>query len=129
MAPQAPPFVAWLGSDLEPAFEEILALISEIREDKRQRKLTIADIDSALIAEILRDSKFSPRLQKMFVESGSRVVAKWLNRAEFSAENKDELFFFLAGLGIVAHEIRTDRRINTLIAEAKKSAVKPPEQK
>lgn len=93
-------------------------MLEEHRCGKREAKLHRANIPKELWEEIIRDSRWNPRLKKMLSECGSRVSAKYLNAAGISAEYKDELFLASALMAIVAQEMRIEKRLDALIAAA-----------
>jgi hypothetical protein len=121
--------VAWAGTDIEPLLIELIKLLEEWREYAREKKLRLAHLPQATIDEINRDCEWDESPKKILCESGSRVLAKLLNKGGISAEYKDEIFCGLAAILIAGSELRTMRRINQLIAAANAGAVKTTDQK
>ena len=116
--------VLWRGTEIEPVLSEFLLLVKDFREYKRELQLKAASFSPTEIAEILDEMKKTERLEKMICLHGGEVLAKLLNKAGISAENKSEIFLASAVLGLVGAEIRLSRRISKMVA-ARKAAVPP----
>jgi len=110
--------VAWAGTDIEPLLKDLIKLLEEWREYAREKRLRLARLPDDLIAEINKETAWEETPKKIICESGSRVLAKLLNKGGISAEYKDEIFLGLAVVMIAGSEIRSSRRIANLVRAA-----------
>jgi hypothetical protein len=113
--------VLWTGTDLEPVCADIVAALEEFRDYMRERKIKLAQLPPAVVAELTKDSAWGERTKKVLFESGARIIAKLLNKTKISAEHKDEVIFAGAALMVIVGEFRFHSKLELLIAENKKN--------
>lgn len=106
----------WQADTLKDLIGELLDAAEQNRVAQFLEKCREAGLVGQLIKEVERDAYF-PKTAKLLLKNAlPRLAAKYLNKAGFSAEYRDELACVTAVLLIIKHDRSLSQRLDEMIA-------------
>ena len=102
---------SWKGTDFEEVLGDLVKILQDILELRRERMMLSAHVPPELAKEILESSPWPEAMERRVCRYISNLLAKLANQAELPVAYKDEIFGGVALLMILHHEIRLERRM------------------
>lgn len=114
----------WAAEDLQSATNQLVAMLEDIDVRHIEDKCKSANLDGALVAEIVKDARWNASAKKSVAGGGAPILAKVLNKLHVPKGAKPVLDF-IPGLGLIlAERHQLNKRLDALIEVAHKNEKK-----
>jgi hypothetical protein len=120
-APVAEAFVAWTPEDVREFTDELVDLSEAKRLSDFIDAANEAKLPKSLVAEIEKDARYPQKCKAGFKTAVAATTAKWLNRSNVSAKNKEEAALIFFGGTILLQGRRLRQKLDELIVSAKEA--------